>query len=203
MLCSKIGVPQRSYGKEHSKEINSLLHYPVNELGQTMQKFLRSCAPLLTKEELQKTAVLTDEFISGEGRNLQALLEKEAAKSNNWLAPRWLKAAYLQYRDPVTVYSSPGMTLPLTTFNSDQEYLMHCAKLIMGLVKYKDMVDSGKIPIVKMGGRILDNSQFSRVFGTCRIPGYSEDSLQYNSNSKHIVVIYQDNVSILDLQTIN
>lgn len=67
----------------------------------------------------------------------------------------------------------------------------------MGLVKYKDMVDSGKIPIVKMGGRILDNSQFSRVFGTCRIPGYDKDSLQYNSNSKHIVVIYQDNVSIL------
>lgn len=138
--------------------------------------------------------VMADEFMCGEGQKLQRLLEDQAIASPNWLAERWLKSAYLQYRDPVTIYSSPGMTLPLTTFCDEEAYLRHCGKLIMGLVKYKAMIDCDKIPVAKMGQYILDNSQFKKVLGTCRIPVDKEDSMQYNPDSKHVVVIHQEHV---------
>lgn len=190
--CGNIKRPFSQASEERKPSL--LLRYPANNLADTLQKFLRSCRPLLSKEEMQQTAEMADQFLSGEGEALQSLLQKEAASSSNWLAERWLKTAYLQCRDPVTIYSSPGMTLPLTSFRNDRDYLMHCAKLIMGLVKYKDLIDRGEIPLSRMGNRILDNSQFKRVFGTCRVPGLQEDTMRYHPNSKHVVIIHHASV---------
>lgn len=42
----------------------------------------------------------------------------------------------------------------------------------------------------------LDMAQYNKIFGTCRIPRPKRDELVYNSNSKHIIVIHNNNVSI-------
>lgn len=110
------------------------------------------------------------------------------------MAQRWLKAAYLTYRDPVTVFSSPGMTFPMQQFKSAEDYYIYTAKLIQGLVKYKKVVDEGKVPVVKMGKNELDNSQFGAVYGTCRIPLPQQDTLEYHPKSQHIAVIYKNHV---------
>lgn len=67
----------------------------------------------------------------------------------------------------------------------------------MGLIKFKKLVDDGKIPVVKMGKLELDNSQFGAVFGTCRIPMPDIDGLEYYPNSQHITVIHKNHVRFL------
>lgn len=55
-----------------------------------------------------------------------------------------------------------------------------------------------------MGKDPLDMNQYRKIFGTCRIPGFETDGLQYNSDSKHIVIVRNNNVSqsVIAFQTI-
>lgn len=173
----------------------NLLKFPALKLEETIPKFLKTAEPHLTKEEFEETKRLAKEFQTKDGAELQKILEKVAESQENWLAPRWLSAAYLTYRDPVTVFSSPGMTFPLQHFKTSHDYYLYTAKLIQGLVKYKKVVDDGKVPVVKMGKNELDNSQFSAVYGTCRIPLPEKDALEYHPKSQHIAVVYKNHVS--------
>lgn len=150
--------------------------------------------PLLSCEEFEEAKCSAKEFMEGEGAELQKLLENVAQIEENWLASRWLKVAYLGNRQPVTVYSSPGMTLPLVKFKDKEEYFLYTSKIIMALIKFKKMVDDGKMPVFKMGKNELDNSQFSAVFGTCRIPLKDMDGLEYNPHSQHVTVIHKNHV---------
>lgn len=172
----------------------NLLRFPALKLEETLPKFLKSVEPHLTKEELAETQQITEEFKRTDGAKLQEILENVAKNEENWLASRWLKAAYLTYRDPVTVFSSPGMTFPMKSFKNANEFFTYTAKVIQGLIKYKKIVDEGQIPVVKMGKNELDNSQFGAVFGTCRIPLPKQDALQYHPKSKHVVIIHKNHV---------
>uniref|UniRef100_A0A1A9W5I6 Choline/carnitine acyltransferase domain-containing protein n=1 Tax=Glossina brevipalpis TaxID=37001 RepID=A0A1A9W5I6_9MUSC len=192
-LCAS-SVIRRDFSqeKEKSEKKQKLLRYPALKLDKTMEKFLKSCEPLLTTEEMEKTKKVAQKFVCNEGKKLQELLEKAACKEENWLANRWLKAAYMQYRDPVSVWSSPGMTFPMKLFVQDEEWLKYTAKAIMGMIKYKKKVDCGEVPVVKMGKNELDNSQFKVVYGTCRIPQPKEDIMDYNPDSKYVVIIHKN-----------
>ena len=59
----------------------------------------------------------------GEGHTLQALLEARAAEHDNWMADWWLEIAYLGYRDPVIVWSSPGIVWPNQKFADIQQQI--------------------------------------------------------------------------------
>lgn len=174
----------------------TLLKFPALKLEETLPKWIKTIEPHLSKEELEATLKEAQQFQAKDGAELQKLLEQQAANDENWLAHRWLKAAYLTYRDPVTVFSSPGMTFPMQQFKTDADYYMYTAKLIQGLIKYKKIVDNGQVPVVKMGKNELDNSQFSAVYGTCRIPLANEDALEYNPKSQHVTVLYKNHVSV-------
>ncbi|XP_073822741.1 carnitine O-Acetyl-Transferase isoform X1 [Musca autumnalis] len=189
-MCSAQVPLNANYSTEPKRQ--NLLKFPALKLEDTIPKFLKTAEPVLTKEELEETKRMAAEFQAKDGAELQKILEKVAESQENWLAPRWLKAAYLTYRDPVTVFSSPGMTFPLQQFKTSADYYMYTAKLIQGLVKYKKVVDEGKVPVVKMGKNELDNSQFSAVYGTCRIPRPEEDVLEYHPTSKHVAVVYKN-----------
>lgn len=176
-----------------AKPTQRLLWYPVFPLDKTIEKFLETTKPLLTDEEFACTQKASEDFLKDCGKELQELLQDAAEESPNWLADRWLKAAYLQYRDPVVIYSSPGMTFPHKIFCSDCEFCEYAAKVIYGMLLYKKSIDEHKIPIVKMGENELDNSQFYKVFGTCRVPDNKEDYLKFCSKSNYVVVIYKNN----------
>ncbi|XP_020806608.1 carnitine O-acetyltransferase-like isoform X1 [Drosophila serrata] len=174
-----------------SKQSN-LLSYHVLPLKETLNRFMSTVEPFLTLTELRQQIKLTEEFLNGEGSNLQKLLEDVGSKEKNWLADRWLKAAYLQYRYPVTVFVSPGMTFPRQDFKDTNAFIVYTSKVIFGLGEFNDMVKAHKIPIVKMGNNELDNSQFGKVFGTCRIPRRGTDEIVYNPCSDYVVVIYKN-----------
>ncbi|XP_077291929.1 carnitine O-Acetyl-Transferase [Arctopsyche grandis] len=170
-----------------------LPHLPVPALDVTIKKYLKSIKPHLTPQEFVISTNVISEFASkgGIGEKLQALLEKRATAKENWLADWWLHSAYLDFRWPVVVYSNPGLVFPYQTFNSKSDRLMYAAKLIIGALEYKDVVDNDKLPVDKMGKEPLDMQQYKKIFGTCRIPGAKRDTLTFN-NSNHIIVIHNN-----------
>lgn len=176
---------------------DQLPQLPVPKLEDTLQKYLRSVQPLLSTDSFEQTKRLVNEFSqkNGTGAKLHDLLHKKAAKTENWLADWWIKVAYLGFRESVVVNSNPGLYFPTQTFNTKDEWLRYTTNIAWASLKYKEMVDLKKLPIDRAGKAILDMGQYSKIFGTCRIPAPEIDKIEYNPSSRHIVVIYRNAVS--------
>lgn len=127
----------------HQKGLPTL---PVPSLQQTCERYITALEPILEAEELQHTKELVEDFkkVGGVGRSLQSTLEERARKSENWvnswidddphcvclrahmtfvffqLSEWWVQVAYLTYRLPVVVHSSPGLVLPRMNFRDKQ-----------------------------------------------------------------------------------
>merc|ERR1719334_2568427 len=101
--------------------------------------------------------------------------------------------AYLGYRDPVIVWSSPGIVWPQQSFEDPSEMLKFAAKAIAGALDYKISVDNQSIPVEMQGKKPLDMQQYFKVFGTTRLPSAPLDTQSFNPDSKHIVVILKNN----------
>ncbi|XP_061512313.1 carnitine O-acetyltransferase [Anopheles gambiae] len=168
----------------------ALQRQPVPKLADTMQKLVRSIEPHVDGDTLAGTKRAVEKFTvpGGIGQKLQSLLEQRAAEKDNWLADWWLRCAYMEYRDPVIVYSSPGLVFPRASYKTLDEQLQYAAKMVSAALAYKMLIDGGKIKPEMMGKVPLDMSQYEKIFGTCRIPGKERDSVQYNPRSRHIVV---------------
>lgn len=119
----------------------NLPHLPVPKLQQTLDKYLKTVQPHLTPTEFERTKSVVQDFQNGIGNRLQQLLINKAQKTENWLADWWLNIAYLEYRDPVVVYSSPGLVFPFQNFENDSDQLEYTAKLILAAVDYKLLID--------------------------------------------------------------
>ncbi|KAL3281380.1 hypothetical protein HHI36_004590 [Cryptolaemus montrouzieri] len=166
---------------------------PVPKLKQTLSKYLKSVEPFLNRYELTDTRNIVKKFEDNEGPVLQCYLEKRAENCENWLSEWWDNTAYLEYRDPVTVYSSPGLVYPLQQFANEAERLTYAAKMILGAIDYKLLIDKDLIPLEKMGKDPLDMNQYKKIYGTCRIPRPRRDELKFTPNSRHIVVVRNNN----------
>ncbi|CAG5021727.1 unnamed protein product [Parnassius apollo] len=178
----------------------NLPRLPVPKLNDTLSKYLKTVRPFLNDEEFVVTANLVKEFGShgGVGVKLQSLLEKKAEKHLNWLEEWWLNTAYLEYRNPVVVYSSPGLVFPFRKFSSQHEQLQYAAKTLLAAVDYKSLIDGDKIPVEMMGKSPLDMAQYKKIFGTCRIPGEKRDKLSFN-DSKYVTVCHNNHIFHVDL----
>ncbi|XP_047515604.1 carnitine O-acetyltransferase-like isoform X1 [Pieris napi] len=178
----------------------NLPQLPVPKLEDTVNKYLKTVRPFLNENEFSNTSKLMNNFASegGIGQKLQSLLENRASKHTNWLEEWWLNTAYLEYRDPVVVFSSPGLVFPLRKFNNQTEQLEYAAKTLLAAVNYKSLIDNDKIPLEMMGKSPLDMSQYKKIFGTCRIPHPKRDKLSFN-DSKYVTVIHNNHLFHLDL----
>ena len=166
-----------------------LPHYPIPKLQDTLAKFLTSVEPHVSAEKFENTKNVVKQFADNEGQKLQALLEKRAGERENWLSDWWLQSAYLTYRDPVIVFSSPGLVFPQRKFTTMEDKAKFSAKVVSAALSYKKMIDTKQIPMEKMGKFELDMAQYDKIFGTCRIPGIQGDSLTFNPNSTHIAIV--------------
>ena len=174
---------------------NQLGKLPVPSLKDTLPKFLRTVRPLVNNVEYEETFDKVKDFAKegGLGHKLQALLEERARITENWFSDWWLDMAYLGYRDPVIVWSSPGIFWPTQIFLDKGEMVKFAAKAIAGALDYKITVDNQTIPVEMQSGKPLDMQQYFKVFGTTRLPAIPLDKQSFNPNSKHVIVIYKNN----------
>lgn len=168
---------------------------PVVPLKETIEKYLKTVEPHLSAAEFTKTIKVAREFEAGKGRKLQELLEERAKQHDSWLADWWLDGAYLTYRDPVVVYSSPGLIFPEQKFRNEVDRLTYAVKVVFASLNYKAAVDGNQIPVEKVGKAELDMQQYHKIFGTCRVPQPGKDALMYNPQSDYIIVMHKGNVS--------
>uniref|UniRef100_A0AAR2K792 Choline/carnitine acyltransferase domain-containing protein n=1 Tax=Pygocentrus nattereri TaxID=42514 RepID=A0AAR2K792_PYGNA len=156
----------------------SLPKLPVPPLKQTCDRYLAALEPIVDSEMLKNTQELVKEFQAqgGVGDRLQKGLEHRSRKTDNWLSDWWLQTAYLDYRLPVVVHSSPGVCV---------------------------LCCSETLPIEYLGGKMLCMNQYYQVLCSCRIPGIKSDSVvNYALNKRppsHITVVHNYQFFVLDV----
>lgn len=57
------------------------------------------------------------------------------------LADWWLNTAYLEYRSPVVVFSSPGLVWPKQEFRNVDDQIRYAANLIAAALDYNQIVE--------------------------------------------------------------
>uniref|UniRef100_A0A674PBV4 Carnitine O-acetyltransferase a n=1 Tax=Takifugu rubripes TaxID=31033 RepID=A0A674PBV4_TAKRU len=186
----------------HQKGLPSL---PVPALQQTCERYITALEPILDADELEHTKELVEEFkkAGGVGRRLQRALEERAQNCENWLSEWWVQVAYLTYRLPVVVHSSPGLVLPCMNFRDKRGQIRFAAKLIAGVLDFKTIIDNETLPVECLGGKPLCMNQYYEVLSSCRIPGLKKDSVVNHAKSsrppKHISVIHNFQFFMLDV----
>ncbi|KAM6901374.1 carnitine O-acetyltransferase [Lycodopsis pacificus] len=186
----------------HQKGLPSL---PVPPLQQTCERYISALEPIVEVDELKHTKELVDEFqkAGGVGERLQRGLEKRARNTENWLSEWWVQVAYLDYRLPVVVHSSPGLVLPRMNFSDKQGQIRFAAKLIAGVLDFKMMIDNETLPVEYLGGKSLCMNQYYEVLSSCRVPGLKRDSVGNHAKSsrppKHITVVHNFEFYVLEV----
>lgn len=164
---------------------------PVPELEQTANRYLRSLKPLLTDNEYKNTERIVNDFISntGAGPRLHAKLLEKYENTDNWMKEWWLQVAYLGYRFPVIVHSSPGIVGPPVTFDKPDDVYLFAARLIAGVCNYNEMVKSEKMKQEMTRNDPLDMQPYGMILGTHRQPNKGIDKLLHTDEAKHIIII--------------
>eukprot|EP00127_Corallochytrium_limacisporum_P003648 Clim_evm36s151 gene=Clim_evmTU36s151 len=172
---------------------------PVPNLNESLDRYLTSVKPLLRPEEYSMTKERVEEFRVGVGKQLQRALQQRARQSTtSWLLDWWENIVYLGSRTPLPIYSNWYCLDRIEPVVRNQT--SRAANMITAILKYKRLVDTEQLEPNRVQGTIpLCMWQFSRIFGTVRIPDDPQDYLVTYSNSRHIVVIYEENYFRLNL----
>ncbi|OAF64864.1 hypothetical protein A3Q56_07417, partial [Intoshia linei] len=192
---------QYSVTDEESYEPKNL---PVPNLKQTLENYLKCIEPIVSKEELTHTKLLCAENEENL-KHLQKCLIQFSQKEINWVTKWWLDKFYLSARLPLCINSNPGMIFQRKNFNDIQHYLKYTARIISGMLDYKNIIDSHEMPIDRAHhsekGQPLCMDQYQWLFRTYRRPGLSYDRQIRNSNHEdiyeYICVMINNNIYLI------
>ncbi|CAK9812001.1 Carnitine O-acetyltransferase [Anthophora quadrimaculata] len=164
---------------------------PIPNLKNTAERYLRSLKPLLNENEYNTTQKLVFEFIKDEsiGSKLHKKLLKKSETCDNWMSDWWLDTAYLGYRAPVIVNSSPGTIGPQMDFKCPNDLHVFAAQLIRAVFDYNDFIKSDNIKQEMSGDVPLDMQPYGMILGTHRRPNKGSDQLVHTEETNHIIII--------------
>jgi carnitine O-acetyltransferase len=200
-VSSSPELSTRTFGNE-----DRLPRVPLPSLAESCERFLAWCAPLLTPDQLARTAAEVAAFQQpgGAGPLLQAALQAYDASDgvHSWLDTFW-PYRYLGRRDRIALNANFFFL-----FNdSGQGQLERAAGLIAAAVNYKVALDQEAIPPIVHRGQPLSMEQNKFLFSETRIPGPVQDTVRVPytaqwpgpSRSRHIVVFFRGNMFRLDV----
>ncbi|KAI8323117.1 acyltransferase ChoActase/COT/CPT [Martensiomyces pterosporus] len=185
--------------RDQSHEYGRLFEYqsrlprlPVPDLNSTLAKYVESLEPLLSKEKLDRSKQIVEEFAqSDQGKELQRRLQERAAEPGcaNWLEEWWNDLSYMGYRDPVIPYVSYHYS-----FNDDPtcgRANQRAAKIICGAMAFRQMIFDGTLEPEMQKDTPLCSHSYKFMFNACRIPKKPSDycrTVEYSGN-EHVTVV--------------
>lgn len=165
-----------------SRTLSSLPSLPVPDLRESLEQLKSSAGPhALNPEEFTEFLNVVDDFSHTTGPKLHQLLKNKSRKTVNWLSHDWWQdKAYLQGRDPLILWSNPGLVCPRISLPSDKNVtIKYISHLVLGALDFKLMLSRGENP--EPGSQNVCMDQYTKVFGTTRIPGATSDQIRFGS----------------------
>ncbi|KAK8179284.1 carnitine acetyl transferase-like protein [Phyllosticta citribraziliensis] len=167
---------------------DSLPTLPIPELESTCNKYLAALAPLQSHKEQRETRAGVREFLRNDGPELQEKLKKYAAGKSNYIEQFWYDS-YLNFDNPVVLNLNPFFLLEDDPTPARNNQLTRAASLVISALSFVRAVRKEELPPDTVRGQPLCMYQYSRLFGTARIPTENGCQIGQDSNAKHVVVL--------------
>lgn len=173
---------------------DALERLPVPDLATTVTRFLTSCKPLLSDEEMTTVTAQAKAFLAttGLGPKLQQrLLDRAAAHHDrSWLIDWWNKWSYMAWRLPVVINVSYFYAFTNETNARRKTQVGRAAALISATMSYRDLLVSETLPADKSRTGKLCMHMYRYMFNSSRVPRKDEDytSAADHNNTRILVV---------------
>ncbi|KAF6219884.1 hypothetical protein HO133_003709 [Letharia lupina] len=185
--------PLASHGAKHQPGItfaaqDKLPKLPIPELESTLKKYQDVLRPLQSKREQEDTCAAAQEFLKGEGLELQARLKKYATGKTSYIEQFWYDS-YLNFDNPVVLNLNPFFLLEDDPTPARNNQVTRAASLVISALCFVRAVRKEELPPDTLKGTPLCMYQYSRLFGTARVPTENGCQIAQDSGAKHIVVL--------------
>ncbi|KAL5049728.1 hypothetical protein BDW71DRAFT_153426 [Aspergillus fruticulosus] len=167
---------------------DSLPKLPIPDLESTCKKYLDALSPLQTPKEQEETRAAVRTFLKGEGPGLQERLQKYATSQTSYIEQFWYDS-YLNYDSPVVLNLNPFFLLEDDPTPARNNQLTRAASLVVSALSFVRAVRREELPPDTVRGTPLCMYQYSRLFGTARVPTENGCVISQDPKSKHIVVM--------------
>ncbi|KAK5017759.1 carnitine O-acetyltransferase yat1 [Cryomyces antarcticus] len=167
---------------------DKLAQLPIPELESTCKKYLSALKPLQTIREHQNTEDAIQEFLRAEGPDLQERLKKYATGKSSYIEQFWYDS-YLNFDNPVVLNLNPFFLLEDDPTPARNNQVTRAASLVVSALSFVRAVRKEELPPDTLRGQPLCMYQYSRLFGTARIPTENGCQIGQDPTAKHIVVL--------------
>ncbi|KAG9241769.1 carnitine acetyl transferas-like protein [Calycina marina] len=161
---------------------------PIPELEHTATKYLAALKPLHTAREHAETQQAVEEFMRSEGPELQARLKKYANGKTSYIEQFWYDS-YLNFDNPVVLNLNPFFLLEDDPTPARNNQVTRAASLVVSALSFVRAVRKKELPPDTVRGAPLCMYQYSRLFGTARVPTANGCHIGQDPDSKHVVVL--------------
>lgn len=167
---------------------HTLPKLPVPSLDDTCKRYLTALRGLQDDKEHAATQHAVRTFLDGEGPALQGRLNEWAQEKASYIEDFWYES-YLSHSDPVVLALNPFFVLENDPTPDRGSQLPRATALIISSLGFIHDLRQGQLDPDVVRGCALDMDQYSRLFGTARIPTERGCKMLVNDAARHIVVL--------------
>ncbi|KAL8972028.1 MAG: hypothetical protein Q9183_000767 [Haloplaca sp. 2 TL-2023] len=185
--------PLAAHGPENKPGItyasqDKLPKLPIPQLEDTCRRYQAVLAPLQNQREQQETATAVQDFLKNEGPELQARLKKYATGKTSYIEQFWYDS-FLNFDNSVVLNLNPFFLLEDDPTPARNNQVTRAASLVESALCFVRAVRKEELPPDTLRDAPLDMYQYSRLFGTARLPTEHGCQIAQDSGSRHIVVL--------------
>ncbi|KAF2640767.1 carnitine acetyl transferas-like protein [Massarina eburnea CBS 473.64] len=161
---------------------------PIPDLDSSCKKYLAALKPLQSPKEHNDTVIATQDFLKTDGQVLQDKLKKYASGKSNYIEQFWYDS-YLNFDNPVVLNLNPFFLLEDDPTPARNNQVTRAASLVVSALSFVRAVRREELPPDTVRGQPLCMYQYSRLFGTARIPTENGCQIGQDPTAKHVVVL--------------
>src|SRR5271155_16539 len=156
---------------------------PIPDLESTLKKYLAALEPLQSARDHEETKAAAKDFDENEGKELQEKLKKYATGKSSYIEQFWYDS-YLNYDNPVVLNLNPFFLLEDDPTPARNNQVNRAASLVISALCFVRAVRKEELPPDTVRGTPLCMHQYSRLFGTARVPTDTGCVIGQDSDSK-------------------
>ncbi|EIW63599.1 acyltransferase ChoActase/COT/CPT [Trametes versicolor FP-101664 SS1] len=173
----------RTFARQHE-----LPKLPIPSLDDSLRKYLTALEGLQDPREHAETRRAVEDFLHNDGPRVQEKLKEYAQDKASYIEEFWYES-YLSHSDPVVLALNPFFVLENDPTPDRGQQLPRAASLIVSSLGFIHDLRAGILEADSVRGTPLDMDQYTRLFGTARIPTQRGCKMETHPESRHIVVL--------------
>ncbi|OQD61342.1 hypothetical protein PENPOL_c017G01392 [Penicillium polonicum] len=167
---------------------DSLPKLPIPDLEDTCRRYIDTLQGLQSPRDHEETKAAVRDFLKNDGPLLQERLKTYAGSKTSYIEQFWYDS-YLNFDNPVVLNLNPFFLLEDDPTPARNHQVTRAASLVISSLAFVRAVRREELPPDTVRGTPLCMYQYSRLFGTARLPTDNGCVISQDPSAKHMVVM--------------